>query len=92
MSVLELLTSDSVNGRKRRYPLTLNPFKDSIFVLKLLAMEVPMSSIYNRKLDAEFKSRDEDLVLWSMALGKRVTRICICTLRKYQRRLCDSNH
>jgi hypothetical protein len=62
--------------------LTFNLFKDSIFVLKLLVMEVPMLSISNRKPDAVFKSRDEDLVSWNTALGKKVTRTCICTLRK----------
>ena len=77
-----MLTLYSANGPKRRFPLTLNRFRASIFVLRLLAMEVLMSSISNKRLDAEFRSRVVALASWSTVQVKRVMRICISMLRK----------
>lgn len=73
----------SANGPKRRFRSTLNHFLASISVLKLLVMEVPMSSIFNRRLDAVSRSKAGVQDSWSMALVVRAMRTCIFMLRKY---------
>lgn len=78
-----LLTPNSVNGQRRRFLLTLNPFLVSTFVLRLLVMAVFMSSISNKKLGVVYRSRDVVLDSWSMALAKKVMSPCTCMLRRF---------
>ena len=49
---------------------------------RLLAVEVTMSSTFNRKLAARSRSRVADQASWSLNLVKRVTNLCISILRK----------
>lgn len=76
-------SDNSVNGLRRRSPLILNRFRALIFVLKLLGTEVHMSNTFNKKRDAVSRSRAVALDSSSMALIRKVMRICICMSRKY---------
>lgn len=77
-----LLTGISVNGLKRRFPLTLNPYKDLIFEPKWLAMVVSMLNTSNKKPDAVSRSRGVALVSWSMERVRRAMSPCIFMLRR----------
>lgn len=54
----------------------------STCVHKLWAVEVTTSSTFNKKLAARSKSKVVDQVSWNLNPARKVTSLCIFTLRK----------